>query len=419
MRHPRFSLYDEEVDRLSQRLEAFSISDNSQDDCVMGNGISNDVMEDSDISKSRKKRCYESMDDLLNACFNFTETIRYLDTKDKDLSEYIVDNPKYQSYLKDCKAVRFTGYIDFKQRVTSSILSKMGYETGERCVLHFFGFPSGKNNEPVKVLKFFANICYIGLNEELVDKNEITFEFERNVGGPEDEEELKNLLDETSIVKISLDPDNGVHFETPSEMRTFMEPLWKTDLGKTLQALLVDGYYHNNVVYKDSDYTHHWLASAIGLNEGQNNALILVEDRHPICFIQSPPGTGKTSTASSIIFANPQYKYVVTAESNKGCDAIAGSIEKMKTFSAHNPSFQSLYSNNAQKVSPVRIYSTTAKYKKKNKSNYCESKLKLSKEFTSSDKLTPTDFNVLTEYNRISKIVEERKRIKVTTVNQS
>uniref|UniRef100_A0A0K0F3V3 Regulator of nonsense transcripts 1 (inferred by orthology to a human protein) n=1 Tax=Strongyloides venezuelensis TaxID=75913 RepID=A0A0K0F3V3_STRVS len=409
MRNPRFSIYDEEVDRLSQRLEAFSISDNSQDDCVMGNEISDDVMEDSDLSKSTKKRCYKSMDDLLNACFNFTDTIRSLYTKNKDLSEYIVDNPKYQSYLKDCRAVRFTGYIDFKQRMTNSKLSKMGYEAGERCILLFFGFPSGKNDEPVMLLKSFANICYIKLNDDSLNKNEITLEFERNVGGPEDEEELKNLLNETSVVKIFLDPDNGVYFDTLNDMCTFLEPLWKTDLGKTLQTLLVDGYYHNNKVYKDSDYTHHWLASAIGLNEGQNNALILVEDRHPICFIQSPPGTGKTSTASSIVLANPQYKYLVTAESNKGCDAIADSIEKMKTFAAHNPCYQSLYSNNARKVCPVRIYSTTVKYKKKNQSNYCESKLKFSKEFTSSDKLTPTDFNVLTEYNRISKIVEERK----------
>uniref|UniRef100_A0A0N5C986 AAA_11 domain-containing protein n=1 Tax=Strongyloides papillosus TaxID=174720 RepID=A0A0N5C986_STREA len=82
----------------------------------------------------------------------------------------------------------------------------------------------------------------------------------------------------------------------------------------------------------------------------------------------------------------------------------------MKTFGAHNSSYQSLYFSNAQKVCPVRIYSTAAKYKKKNQSNYCESKLKLSKEFTSSDKLLRKDADVLAKYkNLISGIIEERK----------
>ncbi|CEF70181.1 Regulator of nonsense transcripts 1 [Strongyloides ratti] len=410
-----WSSSDDEMMRiLSQRLQALSISKDTEHNDYLNNANITQKKINTLFPSYTKKRPFKSMEDLLTSCYEFTDNMRNLEQLNKDLSEYTLDYPKYQNCLKDCSATRLSGYIDFERSVDFYSLSKVGYEVGERCILQFIVVGKKGNNEYEKILKFYANICFLEFKDEMSETIQASFEFERNIGAPEDEEELKKLIAETDIIKISLDPENGICFESFDKMCSFLEPLWKTNLGRTLKMLLIDGYFHCHEVYKDFNTNEHWVATALGLNKEQSNALTLVENGYPLSFIQSPPGTGKTTTASSIVYANPQYKYVITAESNKGCDAISDTIEKMKKMRPYISSFNDLYACNAKKVKPVRIYSATAKIKKRNISNYCESKLKLSREFIFSEKLSPVDFSVLSEYAKVSQVIEERKRHQLT-----
>uniref|UniRef100_A0A0N5BNZ8 AAA_11 domain-containing protein n=1 Tax=Strongyloides papillosus TaxID=174720 RepID=A0A0N5BNZ8_STREA len=154
-------------------------------------------------------------------------------------------------------------------------------------------------------------------------RKEITFEFERFPDYPGDEEELKNLLRGIHAVVCRLDPGRGIHFNSFSELCTFFKPLWETDLGMTLRSLLVDAYSHGNIFYKDCSHnTNNWISLALKLNKEQKNVLNMVEKGQPISFVQSPPGTGKTTTAISIAFNNPKYTYLIISESNRGTDAV-------------------------------------------------------------------------------------------------
>uniref|UniRef100_A0A0N5B946 PIR Superfamily Protein n=1 Tax=Strongyloides papillosus TaxID=174720 RepID=A0A0N5B946_STREA len=140
MQPSRKSLFEKEVDKL---VEMFK-----------------------DLSITREKYYYNSMDELLKACFNFSQGMRYVETRNRNMSKYTIDKPRYQNYYKDCKAVHLTGYISFGEHITTySRLSEIGYGIGERCILHFyglqyndFGFSSGEYNESAKSLKLSANI---------------------------------------------------------------------------------------------------------------------------------------------------------------------------------------------------------------------------------------------------------------------
>uniref|UniRef100_A0A0K0E417 Helicase ATP-binding domain-containing protein n=1 Tax=Strongyloides stercoralis TaxID=6248 RepID=A0A0K0E417_STRER len=408
--------FEEMMQVLSEKLQAFSISkDDKHNNYSFGNAASHRKSSDHTLFPSyAKERPFKSMKHLLTSCFEFMETLREFEQQNKDFAEYVVCEPKYQNYLKDCSSIRLSGFIDFEGLVDSFLLSKMGYEIGERCILQFFVTGDDGSNECGKVIKLYANICYLELSDDCTGSAIATFELEKSIGAPHSEDELRDLLADTHVLKVSLDSESDSYFDSFDSMYTFLEPLWKTNLGKNLQMLLIEGYFYSYEVCNNPNNKKHWIATALGLNEGQNNAINLVEGEHPISFIQSPPGTGKTTTASSIVYANPQYKFLITAESNKGCDALSDTIEKMKTLRPYVSSYNNLYECHAKKINPVRIYSATAKIRKKNLSNYCESKLKHSREFIHSDKLSTKDLNVLAEYNRVSHILEERKKFGLT-----
>uniref|UniRef100_A0A0N4Z930 AAA_12 domain-containing protein n=1 Tax=Parastrongyloides trichosuri TaxID=131310 RepID=A0A0N4Z930_PARTI len=359
---------------------------------------------------ARKRRPYKSLEALLKSCYDVMEATKAAIEKEKDMGEFPVEELKFTTDSRNVGGLSLTGFIKFDNDVNPSILNKKGYEIGERCNLTFI-FPHNEKRKMEKgTLKMFASIFYITCRNSWTSEVKTIFKLEGKLSTLLSNDELNYLLVEAEEIKVSLAPDYGIYFERYEDMFNFLEPLWMTPLGKTLLSLLVESndYFPKGKNQRRS-YGTHWISETIGLNEDQNKALHLAEEDYPISFIQSPPGTGKTTTAAAMIFAQPYHNYLVTSESNRACDALGDAIKKRKSTYRVGSEYEDAFKAHSDKVVPVRIYSTYTKVNKKNTSEYCNTKLMEDVLNEVDEKLSLEERMVSVEYTSLLKSLRRQK----------
>uniref|UniRef100_A0AC35UH61 AAA_12 domain-containing protein n=1 Tax=Rhabditophanes sp. KR3021 TaxID=114890 RepID=A0AC35UH61_9BILA len=263
---------------------------------------------------------FESKKELIERCYECIKMCDEAESKKLDKTSRILINYKSIPNYKNPATYTLKCTVSFDDLIETKKLSDLGYDRDKNLTVSFFTTDyKDKRYNDVELQGTISFMAFFNTNTEikLLDLN-IDFDTTSI------DCDIDDIFEASTIVYvIPSSPDNMLH-ENVGALEDHLEYLWEQDVGRALLDLLVRGrrrdvISNTNIMREDAIPKY----KDKQLNKEQYEALNLAIDGHPICYIQAPPGTGKTVVCAMIANSLPNEKIFLTTETNKAADNLA------------------------------------------------------------------------------------------------
>uniref|UniRef100_A0A0K0FFA6 Regulator of nonsense transcripts 1 (inferred by orthology to a human protein) n=1 Tax=Strongyloides venezuelensis TaxID=75913 RepID=A0A0K0FFA6_STRVS len=315
------------------------------------------VAQSSDLLKQfHRQACYtlikegkfKDTNELAKQQFQILRTLIDLTNQAYDINSYSVVNFKYVLQPGETD-IKFVVDIDFGEFIKTSVLKTSHFIPGERCSLKF-KFQKAQNEKNSEVERIgFIYMTYFEDDDTEVQRLSIGVNFTSEVRSLfTTEDELKSLYQGATSTEFSLSIVDDFAYESPDEIKKLLDAGFKTPGGKILANMLLTEAPPLNEVQSNAVDDTHDIISETKLNEQQEEVLRNALTDIPIISVRSPPGTGKTFVAGTIVNNSPEKYTFFISESNQACNAFATIVNKI----------------NSPTLRPIRLLSKVIELKK-------------------------------------------------------
>uniref|UniRef100_A0A0N5C2Z0 AAA_12 domain-containing protein n=1 Tax=Strongyloides papillosus TaxID=174720 RepID=A0A0N5C2Z0_STREA len=332
-----------------------------------------------------KEGKFKDTSELAEQQFQILRTLIDLTNQAYDINSYSVVDFKYVLQPGETD-IKFVVDIDFGESIKTSVLKTSHFIPGERCSLKF-KFQKAKKEKNSEVERIgFIYMIYFEDDDTEVQRLSLGVNFTSEVRSLfTTEDELKSLYQDATSTEFSLSIVDDFAYESPDEIKKLLDAGFKTPGGKILANMLLteaptlDEPQSNAV---DDTYD---IISETKLNEQQEEVLRNALTGIPIISVRSPPGTGKTFVAGTIVNNSPEKYTFFISESNQACNAFATIVNKI----------------NSPTLRPIRLLSKVIELKKGKNVCYEEEAVMAKVMNNITVNLTPKEEALIEEYKSI------------------
>ncbi|CEF69865.1 Regulator of nonsense transcripts 1 [Strongyloides ratti] len=328
---------------------------------------------------------FENTNDLAQQQFQILRNFVEIINETYDMNSYTVIDFK-ELYQHSSVDIIFNVVINLGKFIKTIDLKTSHFCPGERCTLTF-KYMNSKEEKNIETEKIgYIAICYFEDDNKEVDKISIDINFSSEIWSIfTTSEELLSLHENATSVEFSLSSTDKLNYNNPQELKNLLDKAFKTSTGKIISKMLLNNPQELNEEKSYLIDKNLEIKSVTQINEKQKEVIKISLTETPVIFVKSPPGTGKTFIAATIVDNDFTKHTYFIAESNQACNSFANMVKSL----------------NSTKLKPLRLLSKNAEIKK-NKDIYYEEEHVINEIMSNiKDKLSFKDKEIVNNYNQL------------------
>uniref|UniRef100_A0A0K0E2D2 Regulator of nonsense transcripts 1 n=2 Tax=Strongyloides stercoralis TaxID=6248 RepID=A0A0K0E2D2_STRER len=329
---------------------------------------------------------FENTNELAQQQFQVLKTFIEIINQTYDMNSYTIIDFKEICQHNNID-VKFNIVINLGKFIKTIDLKTSHFCPGERCILTFY-FMDIKDEKCSKTEKIgYISVCYFEDDNTEVDKLSIDINFSFDTWSSfTTSDELLTISKNATTIEFSLCSIDKLSYNDPRELKESLDKAIRTPTGRILANMLLN---NPPELDKEKEYLidkNLEIKSEIKLNDKQEHVVRNSLTNIPILFVKSPPGTGKTFTAATIVNNDPTKHTFFIAESNQACNSFSNIVNNL----------------NSTNLKPLRLLSKNIEIKKGKDFYYEEENIINETMKNIENKLSFKDKEIVNRYNELN-----------------